>query len=422
MAFRDLSRDKTGSVRWVDQADHLAWLMGQTQRQLDFGRHFPHPSGGSWYLSDTGLPDTTQPVFTYVTARMLHVYSIGNLAGIPGCAPLARRALAGLSGRLRDEVSGGWFGSVGPAEERDESKSAYAHAFVVFATASATVAGLPGARALLDEALTVLDERFWEEGPGMHRDSAVRDWSHFSAYRGVNANMHAVEALLSAADTTGESRWRERARRITETVLGWAATNGWRVPEHFDVDWSPMLEHHRDEPDHPFEPYGATVGHGLEWARLALQVAAGDGGTADRAANSPLVQGAVNLFRRAVADGWNADGAAGFVYTTDWSGTPVVRQRMHWVVAEAICAAAALAQVTAEAEYEQWYRIWWDYATEHLIATDGSWQHELDPHNRPANTVWPGRPDLYHSLHATVLPRLPLAPTGPTALAQGLQR
>ncbi|WP_344931743.1 AGE family epimerase/isomerase [Saccharopolyspora gregorii] len=36
----------------------------------------------------------------------------------------------------------------------------------------------------------------------------------------------------------------------------------------------------------------------------------------------------------------------------------------------------------------------------------GSWRHELDEHNRPAATVWEGKPDLYHAYQATLLPRL----------------
>lgn len=403
------------TATWIEQPDHRAWLLRQTRLQLEFARRFPHPGGGSWYLDDDGRPDETKPVHTWVSARMLHVYSLGHLAGIPGCAPLAARALDGLRGPLRDPAHGGWFASVGPGTERDEAKVGYAHAFVVFASASASVAGLPGAREVLDQALHVLDARFWEEGPGLHRDSAVADWSAFSDYRGLNANMHVVEALLSASDATGDHRWRERAARVTETVLGWAGENEWRIPEHFDAHWNPMMEHHRDEPNHPFEPYGATVGHGLEWSRLALHVAASGAGRRDR-----LVEGAARLFERAVTDGWAVDGADGFVYTTDWSGTPVVRQRMHWVVAEAISAAAALLTQTGDSAYDTWYRTWWDYAATHLIAGNGSWHHELDPQNRPAATVWPGRPDLYHSLHATLLPRLPLAPTAPTALARGL--
>ncbi len=405
------------TATWIEQPDHRAWLVRQMRLQLAFARRFPHPDGGAWYLDDEGCPDETKPVHTWVSARMLHVYSLGHLAGIPGCAPLAVRALDGLRGPLRDPAHGGWFASVGPGQDRDDAKVGYAHAFVVFASASATVAGLPGAREVLDEALDVLDTRFWEEGPGLHRDSAVADWSTFSDYRGINANMHGVEALLSASDATGDARWRERAARVTETVLGWAANNDWRIPEHFRADWTPMMEHHRDEPNHPFEPYGATVGHGLEWSRLAVQVAASGVGRAGL-----LTDGAARLFDRAVADGWAVDGADGFVYTTDWSGTPVVRQRMHWVVAEAISAAAALGAHTGDPRYDGWYRTWWDYAATHLIADNGSWRHELDPQNRPAATVWPGRPDLYHSVHATMLPRLPLAPTAPTALARGLLR
>jgi hypothetical protein len=32
------------------------------------------------------------------------------------------------------------------------------------------------------------------------------------------------------------------------------------------------------------------------------------------------------------------------------------------------------------------------------------------------DTVWPGKPDLYHAVQATLIPRLPLAPSMATAL------
>jgi sulfoquinovose isomerase len=406
-------------ARWLDLPDHRLWLAEQLRRQLRFAERFPHPAGGAAYLDSQGRADPEQPVFTFVTARMAHVYSLGHLAGLPGCLSLATRAIEGLHGRLRDPEHGGWFNSVGPGPESvDDAKLGYAHAFVVFASSSATVAGVPGADDLLAESLQTLDERFWEDGPGMHADASNRDFSELATYRGVNANMHATEALLSAADTTGDERWRERAARITGNVLGWAREQQWRIPEHFDPDWQPMLEHHRDQPDHPFEPYGATVGHAFEWARLALHLHASQGEHADE----QLLTGARALFDRATEDGWDADGAEGFVYTTDWTGEPVVRQRLHWVAAEAISAAAALSAATGAHEYEHWYRRWWDYAQRHLVAGDGSWQHELDPDNQPAGTVWPGRPDLYHSVHSVLLGRLPLAPTAPTALARGLCR
>ncbi|MGB7449736.1 MAG: AGE family epimerase/isomerase [Ornithinimicrobium sp.] len=411
-----MAEPQAALVRWLDLPDHRAWLAQQLRRQLRFARYFPHPSGGAAYLDSAGRADPDKPVFTFATARMAHAYSLGHLAGLPGCLPLATRAIDGLRGRLRDEEHGGWFASVGPGDAVDDDKLGYAHAFVVFASSSASVAGVPGAADLLGEALQTLDERFWEDEHGMHADSSNRDFSERTSYRGVNANMHATEALLSAADTTGDLRWRERAARITTNVLGWAREQDWRIPEHFDPHWQPMLEHHRDQPDHPFEPYGATVGHAFEWARLALHLYAAQGEDADE----NLLTGAQALFDRGRKDGWDADGAEGFVYTTDWSGEPVVRQRMHWVAAEAISAAAALSSATGSEHYEHWYRQWWDYTQTHLIGDDGSWQHELDPANQPAGTVWPGRPDLYHSVHAVLLGRLPLAPTAPTALARGL--
>jgi mannose/cellobiose epimerase-like protein (N-acyl-D-glucosamine 2-epimerase family) len=130
-----------------------------------------------------------------------------------------------------------------------------------------------------------------------------------------------------------------------------------------------------------------------------------------------MLPAARNLFDRAVADGWAADGHDGFVYTTDWDGTPVVRERMHWVLCEAICAAAALHEATGEPAYDEHYRAWWGHAVEHFVdPANGSWQHQLTPDLRPSDSVWPGRPDLYHSLHAVLLPRLPLHPGAATAL------
>jgi sulfoquinovose isomerase len=129
------------------------------------------------------------------------------------------------------------------------------------------------------------------------------------------------------------------------------------------------------------------------------------------------------LFDRAAADAWAVDGADGFVYTTDWSGAPVVRTRMHWVATEAIAAAAALYERTGDTRFADRYATWWDYAERHLVdERKGSWHHELDTANRPAATVWPGKPDVYHALQCTLIPRLPLAPMVAGALRDGALR
>ena len=34
----------------------------------------------------------------------------------------------------------------------------------------------------------------------------------------------------------------------------------------------------------------------------------------------------------------------------------------------------------------------------------GSWFHQLDRHNQVKQTVWPGKPDIYHALQAMLIP------------------
>ena len=55
---------------------------------------------------------------------------------------------------------------------------------------------------LLHRALEVFDEHFWDADAAMVVETWDRAFSVLSDYRGVNANMHAVEALLAAYDVT----------------------------------------------------------------------------------------------------------------------------------------------------------------------------------------------------------------------------
>ena len=250
-------------------------LAAECDRLLDFGRAFPHPDGGAAWLDDDGRPDPARPVFTWITARMTHVYCLGHLLGRPGDGDLASQGLSGLQGRLRDAEHGGWLTSVDDAGAVPDEKACYTHAFVVLAASSARLAGIGGADDLLEEALTVWESRFFDPAHGLFVDAWDRGFARLDPYRGVNSNMHAVEALLAAADATGDAGLRERALGIARQVaLDFAAPQRWRIPEHFDPDWQPQLEHNRDRPDDQFQPYGATVGHALEWSRLLLHLEA----------------------------------------------------------------------------------------------------------------------------------------------------
>jgi sulfoquinovose isomerase len=410
----------TGSAGWLASPAHARWLEAEGDRLLEFGRSAAHPDGGFAWLSDDGTPQLDRPVELWITCRMTHVYSLGHLLGRPGSATLADHGVAALQGRFRDAAHGGWYAQVAADGPTVTGKTAYEHAFVVLAAASATAAGRPGGRALLDDALEVLLDPFWDDQHGMVVEEWDEGFTRLDGYRGVNANMHSVEALLSAADVLDDASLRARAERIvTRVVHDLARRNSWRIPEHFDADWTPRPEYNVDEPAHPFRPYGATIGHWLEWARLALHLRAGLGASAP----GWLLEDARELFDAATREGWAVDGADGFVYTVDWSGQPVVRERMHWVAAEATATAAALFAATGERSYVEWYETWWNYVADHLLDREhGSWRHELTPTNQPSSITWAGKPDTYHAFQATLLPRLPLAPTLASALARGLLR
>lgn len=408
-------------MAWLTTPAHSRWLEAETDRLLDFGRAAAVPDGAFARQGEDGAP-TEGPWELWIACRMTHVYAIAHLLGRPGSAVLVDHGLAAITGIFADADHGGWFSEVRrDGTPVDTTKAAYPHAFVILAASSAAAAGRPGAAALLADALAVSQERFWDEQAGMAVEEWDRAWTTLDDYRGVNANMHTVEAYLSAAGVTGQRVWLDRAVRIVERVVdGFARENGWRIPEHFDASWTPVLEYNADAPAHPFRPYGATIGHWFEWARLTLHaraalLAAGDEPPAW------MLEDAAALFHAGVHEGWAVDGAPGFVYTVDWSGEPVVRERMHWVAAEALGAAAALHAATGGELYDALYTTWWEYVGAHVIdRVGGSWWHELGTDNAVSRTVWAGKADLYHAVQATLIPRLPLTPMIVPALAAGL--
>jgi mannose/cellobiose epimerase-like protein (N-acyl-D-glucosamine 2-epimerase family) len=349
--------------------------------------------GGFGYLGADGRVVPGRPQETWIVARMTHVFGLAALLGRPGAAELVAHGVAALTGGpLHDDEHGGW-----RAATDDDTKSAYVHAFVVLAGATAASVGIAGGPGLLEEALAVWDARFWDDAEGLALEEWDRAWTRLSDYRGANANMHGVEAMLAAADAVPDAgsaeRLRARALRATERVVhGWARERGWRLPEHFTADWWPLPEHNRENPADPFRPYGVTVGHQFEWARLALHLRAVVPG-----APQWLLDDAVALFDAAATRGWSADGHDGFPYTLDWADRPVVAARMHWVLCEAVAAAEVLAQVTGEQRYRDDARRWRAHGESAFAdPATGSWHHELTPAGEVGTGTWTGQPDAYH--------------------------
>ena len=404
-SYYKLERYDMNSKYIIDTAENKEFLKENALSLLKFGRKFPSPNGSSYYLGDDGTPWTDRPRETWITSRMAHVYSIGSMMGIDGCKELAEAAIKGLSDELQDKEHGGWYAGVTADGGILPNKQCYAHAFVILAAASGKLAGVKGADKLLEKALAVYDKYFWDEEEGLSVDTWNTEFTELDTYRGINANMHTVEAFLAAADTLDDEKYRVRAGRIIDRVAGWAKENGYRIPEHFTSDWKPDLEKNKEKPDDPFKPYGATPGHGIEWARLITQWALSSKLNAD--AEKQYIDTACRLYRRAIDDAWNADGAPGIVYTTDWEGKPVVHDRMHWTLAEAINSSAVLYRVTGEARYAGDYAEFMKYLDETVLDhTCGSWFHQLDEKNNLKGTVWPGKSDLYHAFQAMNIPYL----------------
>ncbi|MDA2811536.1 AGE family epimerase/isomerase [Nocardiopsis sp. RSe5-2] len=381
-----------------------AWLAAEERRVAGFARPAALPEGGFGWLDEAGRPVPGGTAHTWITCRMTHVFSLAHLRGDDGAAALADHGVAALRGRLRDAEHGGWFAS---SDEGAGAKGAYEHAFVVLAASSAAQAGRPGAEELLAEVLGVVEDRFFDAAEGLCVEGWDRAWRECEAYRGANSNMHMVEAFLAAADATGDRVWRDRALGIADRLIrGETAANGWRLPEHFTPDWEQDLDYNRDAPADPFRPFGTTVGHWLEWARLLVNLEA----TLGEQAPEWLLEDARRLFDLSCGHGWAVDGSDGFVYTLDWEDRPVVRERMHWVAAEATAAAAVLWARTGEEGYAERYREWWDFIRErHLDEVHGGWHHELAPDGSPSSTVWRGKPDAYHAYQAVLIPRLPVS-------------
>ena len=389
----------------LNSAENKAFVREIRNNLLSFGHRFPSPGGGSYYLGDDGTPWKDRPRETWITSRMCHVYSLGTMLGHEGSEELADAALKGLTGELRDAEHGGWYAGVTADGGILPGKQCYAHAFVILAASSAMLAGRPGAKELLKDALRIYDKFFWDDELGLSVDTWDTDFKVLDDYRGINANMHTVEAFLAAADAMDDENYRVRAGRIISHIVGWARDNNWRIPEHFTSDWKPDLECNKDRPDDQFKPYGATPGHGIEWSRLITQWAVSTYRDNDNENAKDYIKIAEKLYNRAVEDGWNADGAPGICYTTDWDGKPVVHDRMHWTLAEAINASAVLYNVTGNVKYKKDYAAFMQYLDEKVLDhKNGSWFHQLDEHNNLLTTVWAGKSDLYHALQATIIP------------------
>jgi len=401
----------------------------EARRLLRFGKRSRVPGGFGW-LADDGSVDASRGIQLWITGRMTHCFALGHLLGetggpegpestggpespeSPDCLALAEHGVAALlDGPLHDREAGAWRSRVtlegapvaGPLVSYD-------HSFVILAAASALLAQVPRAGELLEAGLEAFERLWWDDDAGMVVDSRSPETLEVDPYRGANANMHTVEALLGAYAATGHRLHLERALRITSRICKQFEAHDFRLPEHYDESWSPLLEYNRELPADAFRPFGSTIGHWLEWSRLMVEVrtaCAREG--LDHPDGLEIIP--QHMYRKALLEGWGPDGQPGFVYTVDFDGRPVVGQRMYWVLCEAIGAAETLRESTGDTSYDLDVDMFAAWARTYLIERPGEWREELDSQNRPASGTWSGKPDIYHALQAMLIGTLPVAPS-----------
>lgn len=385
---------------WLESDQHRRWLHQQAAAQFAFFAASLNPEGGFYQLDYDGSPRATPMQELHSTTRMIHSYALAQAMGHADADRIIDHGMRYLWSHHRDTDHGGYLWGVGSEGGLDGRKLAYGQVFVLLAAASAKQAGHPDADRLLADVHAVLDAHFWEEEAGLFADEWNRDWTPFSTYRGMNANMHGTEALLASFEATGRPRDLERAGRIIRFFLGtMAPAHGGRVPEHYTAEW-------QVDPDYAgnpmFRPAGTTPGHSLEWARLWLQYwdlcGRPQDGTPEQVAA---------LLRQTFADAWDTR-RGGFYYTLQMDGSPAITDRYWWPVTEGISVLATLLKLAPSPEWEDWYRKLWQFADQRFIDhRHGGWFPEIGPDDLPCVTQFAGKPDIYHSIQATLLPLTP---------------
>jgi mannose/cellobiose epimerase-like protein (N-acyl-D-glucosamine 2-epimerase family) len=379
---------------------HRAFLVADAHAQFDFFDASLRADGGFNVLDREGKPIPGSAQELHSTTRLVHSYVLGKIAGRIGCDAIIDAGMACLLDAHRDTEHGGYVWALDGNAVRDGRKLAYGHVFVLLAAASAHAVDHPDAAALLNDVEAILDTHFWEDGPGLFRDEWNRDWTPFSTYRGMNANMHGVEALLAAYEATGREMFLIRAGRILDFFLNRIApSENLRLPEHYTQDW----QIDRSYSENPmFRPAGTTPGHSFELARLMLHYnELADTADADR------VLTARNVAYRALSDAWDPV-QGGLVYTLDFDGQPAIRDRYWWPVTEAIGVLAALLKTDPTPEDAIWYSRLWDFAQTHFIDSQrGGWFPEIDSSGAVTERQFIGKPDIYHSIQAVLFPLTP---------------
>lgn len=346
--------------------EHLAgildfWLGARDERHGGFTSHV---------LADGTVHDGSTRHLV-ASARFVVQFAWGALHGAgPRCVDASAEALEFLTRVHRDRRHGGYHWVLRATDDgfevADPRKQAYGHAFVLLAGATATRAGVPGGRDLLDEAREICEEKLLRGGH-LAVNTTSPDWAEVSPYRGQNANMHLCEAFLAAYDATGDRCDLQRAYRIAATLACRIPTGiGGFVWENYREDWSPDWAETPRDAGSVESAFGISPGHQVEWAKLL-------GILARHHPAEWLLPQAVHLHRLAWDHGWLRE-RGGFVSGLRRDLSVSHPEPAYWAPAEAIGAAAVLLEGTGDEGYLRFYDRAWDHALTHLADHEhGGW-------------------------------------------------
>ncbi len=251
-----------------------------------------------------------------------------------------------------------------------ENDYCYGWAFVMLAYAEAINSGLSEYKDALYETHELMSQKFWQEEHQLYADEYNAS-GQIDDYRGQNANMHSVEALLSCYAATKDEQFLDRAYQIASRISKDLADSKQQlIWEHFTQQWDIDWQYNIDKPDDMFRPWGFQTGHQTEWTKLLLMLY-------QYRPEAWMVERAEHLFVKGMEYGWD-DTHGGLVYGFDPEGNVCDWDKHFWVHAESFAAAAYLVAVTGKEQYASDYQRIWEYSWKHLVDHEyGAWHHKL---------------------------------------------
>ena len=351
---------------------------------------------------------------------MTHVFALGHLMGRPGCGPLVDHGLARPDGTLPRPRPRGL---VRRRRRRRADRAGQERLPARVRRARRRQRDLrrpPRCGASCwSEALDVLLTRFWDDEHGMVVEEWDESFSTLDTYRGVNANMHTVEALLAAADATGDrgpagpgaaDRDPGGARPRARPPL--AAAGALRRA----VDPAAGLQprHARPTRSAPTARRSGTGWSGPGWPctcgpRSAPRPRTGCSTTRSGCSRPRSARAGRSTARTGSSTPWTGT-------ASPWCGSGCTGSRPRPRPPPPRCTRRPATRRTTTGTRP-------GGTTSPRCSSTASWGRgatSSTPQNRPSGTVWKGKPDTYHAFQATLIPRLPLTPTLAAALRDGL--